>query len=89
MSKMLSNAIDMIHAAGHRITIEGVETPERLRMLKATGQVDFIQGYLISRPLEIGNFTKFLAAQTTQADQRPRLVAEARLPLTLARAGRD
>jgi len=89
MSKMLSNAIDMIHAAGHRITIEGVETPERLRMLKATGQVDFIQGYLISRPLEIGKFTKFLAAQTTQADQRPRLVAEARLPLTLARAGRD
>jgi sensor c-di-GMP phosphodiesterase-like protein len=75
MSRMLVSTIDMIHAAGHRITVEGVETEDRLRMLKATGQVDFVQGYLISRPLEIGRFVTFLDEQNTPALRRPRLVA--------------
>ncbi len=75
MCKMLGNAIDMVHAAGHRITVEGVETEERLRMLKATGQVEFVQGYLISRPLDIARFVQFLGEQGVPMGQRPRLVA--------------
>jgi len=75
MSRMLLSTIDMIHAAGHRLTVEGVETEDRLRMLKATGKVDFVQGYLISRPLEIGRFVTFLEEQNTPAMRRPRLVA--------------
>lgn len=75
MCKMLGNAIDMVHAAGHRITVEGVETEERLRMIKATAQVDFVQGYLISRPLDIARFVQFLGEQGVPMGQRPRLVA--------------
>lgn len=75
MCKMLGNAIDMVHAAGHRITVEGVETEERLRMLKATGQVEYVQGYLISRPLDIARFVQFLGEQGVPMGQRPRLVA--------------
>lgn len=75
MCKMLTNAIDMVHAAGHRITVEGVETEERLRLVKATGQVEFVQGYLISRPLDIARFVQFLGEQGVPLGQRPRLVA--------------
>ena len=75
MARMLVNAIDMIHAAGHRLTVEGVETEERLLMLKATGQVDFVQGYLISRPLDIARFAQLLADQSMPTPLRPQLVA--------------
>ena len=78
MNKMLFSTIDLIHATGHRITVEGVETEDRLRMLKATGQVDFVQGYVISRPLEIGCFVAFLRQEDVPAERRPRLVAQSR-----------
>jgi EAL domain-containing protein (putative c-di-GMP-specific phosphodiesterase class I) len=35
------------------VTAEGVETPEQFERLKALG-VDFAQGYLLGRPLPIG-----------------------------------
>lgn len=75
MARMLANAIEMIHAAGHRITVEGVETEERLQTLKQTGQVDCIQGYLISRPLDIRRFVQFLVEHSTPIPLRPHLVA--------------
>lgn len=75
MSKMLVSTIEMIHFAGHRLTVEGVETEDRLRMLKSTGMVDFVQGYLISRPLDIGRFVTFLEEQNVPEKRRPRLVA--------------
>ena len=61
MAGLLSNIIDMIHDSGRRIVIEGVETAERMQMISASGMVDYAQGYFISRPLEIGQLTKFLA----------------------------
>lgn len=75
MSKMLGNAIEMIHAAGHKITVEGVETEQCLAMLKSTGQVDFVQGYLISRPLDITRFVNMLVEQSMPQRLRPTLVA--------------
>ena len=75
MSRMLANAIEMIHTAGHHITVEGVETRERLDMLKAIGQVDFVQGYFISRPVEIDRFVTLLAESASPVPLRPHLVA--------------
>jgi sensor c-di-GMP phosphodiesterase-like protein len=75
MARMLGSAIEMVHAAGHRVTVEGVETEERLAMIKTSGQVDFVQGYLIARPLDIGRFVQFLGEQGMVAPLRPRLVA--------------
>lgn len=75
MSRMLLHTIEMIHSAGHRITVEGVESEERLQLIKATEQVDFIQGYLISRPIDIDRFVEFLTQLGTPAARRPRLVA--------------
>lgn len=72
MGQMLGNAIHMIHVSGRPIVIEGVETEERLAMLRATGQVDYVQGYLISRPLDAERLSGFLARRTME---RPRLVA--------------
>lgn len=73
MHRLLLSTIEMIHTAGHRITVEGVESEARLRELKATGHVQFAQGYHIGRPLDIDRFVKVLGEET--AASRPRLVA--------------
>lgn len=73
MHRLLLSTIEMIHTAGHRITVEGVESEARLRELKATGHVQFAQGYHIGRPLDIDRFVKLLGEQAGSA--RPRLVA--------------
>jgi sensor c-di-GMP phosphodiesterase-like protein len=75
MNKMLVNAIELIHSAGHRLTVEGVETEDRLQMLKSTGLVHFAQGYLISRPLDIDRFVQFLGEERVFVAKPHRLVA--------------
>lgn len=64
MARILSHAIEMAHESGRAIVIEGVETRERLDMLRANPLVDFAQGYYISRPLAIDAFIAFIAAWT-------------------------
>ncbi|WP_223999761.1 EAL domain-containing protein [Aureimonas sp. SA4125] len=60
MSRMLGFAVDMIHASGWPIIVEGVETAERLRQLRAMpSAIDFVQGYHISRPLDVEAFCAF------------------------------
>jgi sensor c-di-GMP phosphodiesterase-like protein len=73
MHRLLFSTIEMIHTAGHRITVEGVESEARLRELKATGHVQFAQGYHIGRPLDIDRFV--LALGEDSGASRPRLVA--------------
>jgi EAL domain-containing protein (putative c-di-GMP-specific phosphodiesterase class I) len=73
MHRMMFSTIEMIHAAGHRLTVEGVESEERLRQLAATGHVQFAQGYHIARPLDIDRFV--LVLNERAAASRPRLVA--------------
>lgn len=75
MGRMLDHAIDLIHAAGRVLVVEGVETRERLEKLKARGRVDFAQGYGIARPLTIEAFAGFLAGQGPGPTDKPRLVA--------------
>lgn len=75
MSTMLAHAIDLVQASGRSLVVEGVETMDRLNALKATGMVDFAQGYGISRPLLIEPFVAYLADHGPRPLTRPRLVA--------------
>lgn len=61
LAQMLPEALAMIRHAGRKTVVEGVETEDRLAMLRATGLVDFIQGYIISRPVPIQRFVQVLA----------------------------
>ena len=75
MSTMLAHAIDLVQASGRSLVVEGVETMDRLNALRATGMVDFAQGYGISRPLLIGPFIDYLTEHGPRPLTRPRLVA--------------
>ena len=62
MAQMLHHAIDMIQTTGRIIVIEGVETAERLALLRSMqGRIDYVQGYHIARPLDIAGFAAFIA----------------------------
>lgn len=61
MAKMLVHALDMVHTSGRAILVEGVESEERLELLRKTAQVDYVQGYFISRPLLINGFLEYLS----------------------------
>jgi sensor c-di-GMP phosphodiesterase-like protein len=61
MARMLLHAIEMVDTSGRAIVVEGVETCERLELLRKTKRVDFVQGYFVSRPLPIGPLAEFLA----------------------------
>jgi sensor c-di-GMP phosphodiesterase-like protein len=61
MARMLGHAIDMVRASERTIVVEGVETAERLRQLRAViPPIDLVQGYFISRPLSAEDFAAFL-----------------------------
>jgi sensor c-di-GMP phosphodiesterase-like protein len=60
MGRMLVQVIEMIKTSGRPIVVEGVETQARLNVLRATGMVDWVQGYVIARPLGIGDLVAFL-----------------------------
>jgi sensor c-di-GMP phosphodiesterase-like protein len=76
MGQMLGHAIDMAHAAGRTLVVEGVETAARLDMLRQGGRVDLAQGYHIARPLDFDHFARFIAERgPTPQRSRPTLVA--------------
>ncbi len=56
---IVRSTIDLAHALEMEVTAEGVETPAALALLSVMG-CDMIQGYLISRPVEIDAFRQFL-----------------------------
>ena len=61
MAQMLRHAVEMIRATGRAMVVEGVETAERLALLRSMqARVDFAQGYHIARPLDIDAFAAFL-----------------------------
>lgn len=70
MGRMLHHAVEMIHATGRVMVIEGVETQERLRLLrKMKTQIDLVQGYYISHPLPIACFIDYLEARAVEPVQ--------------------
>jgi EAL domain-containing protein (putative c-di-GMP-specific phosphodiesterase class I) len=56
---IVRSTIDLAHALDMEVTAEGVETPAAMALLGVMG-CDMIQGYLISRPVEIEALRLFL-----------------------------
>ncbi|WIY53359.1 EAL domain-containing protein [Devosia sp. YIM 151766] len=75
MARMLDHAIDLIQASGRPLVVEGVETQQRLDLLKADGRADFAQGYAIARPLPLEAFIAFFAEHGPHPAANSRLVA--------------
>jgi len=77
-SRMLDLAIEVVHATGKTLVVEGIETEERLRHLRSLKPaVEYVQGYHISRPVEIGAFAAFLAGFDMAEEQEREIVAAA------------
>lgn len=74
LRQMLPNALSLLQHPGRVIVVEGVESEDRLAMLRATGHVDQVQGYLISRPLAPSALKEYLANHVSDL-RMPRLVA--------------
>lgn len=72
LGQMLPNALHMVHQTGRITVVEGVETVERLAQLRASGNVDRVQGYVIARPMPIERFVAFLAEQEAILDEARR-----------------
>jgi diguanylate cyclase (GGDEF)-like protein len=58
---IVRSVIDLGHNLGLRVVAEGVETTSVLLRLRATG-CDVVQGFLLARPMAIGQLTRWLAA---------------------------
>lgn len=56
---IVRSTIDLAHALELEVTADGVETPAALSLLAVMG-CDTVQGYLISRPLPVEGFIRFL-----------------------------
>lgn len=59
--ELVRGIVDLAHAVGKRVVAEGVETASQAELLRALG-CDFVQGYLVSRPLDVPHFEALLAA---------------------------
>ncbi|WP_161601186.1 EAL domain-containing protein [Neoaquamicrobium microcysteis] len=71
MAQMLRHAVEMIQATGRVMVVEGVETAERLALLRRMqARIDYVQGYFISRPLDIGGFVAFMTPQPVSLAER-------------------
>jgi diguanylate cyclase (GGDEF)-like protein len=63
---IVRSTIELGHNMGLVVIAEGVETAESWDILKALG-CDMAQGYYISRPLPVGEFTEWMAARRASA----------------------
>ncbi len=62
--------ITMSHGLGLSVIAEGVETAEQLEALKAKG-CDAVQGYFLSRPLELDAYRRYLDGEKPAPTRRP------------------
>jgi EAL domain-containing protein (putative c-di-GMP-specific phosphodiesterase class I) len=60
---VVRSIVDLGHALGFRIIAEGVEAEETWQQLADIG-VDYIQGYVMTRPLAAEQFTEWLEGRT-------------------------
>ena len=56
---VVDSVVDMIKKLNMKIIAEGVETKQQLEAMEKAG-VDYIQGYIFSKPLPTEEFIKFL-----------------------------
>lgn len=65
MARMLFIAMEMIAATGRPVVVEGVDSIERMETLRSMSYLaQFVQGYLISRPVAADAFTRLLLDRT-------------------------
>lgn len=76
---LVRSTIDVAHALGMEVTAEGVETAGALALLRVMG-CDHIQGYLVSRPLELSALGDLLGDKDFGASFA-RAVSPFRLPV--------
>jgi EAL domain-containing protein (putative c-di-GMP-specific phosphodiesterase class I) len=55
----VNTAITMAHKLGMKVVAEGIETQEQLEFLREN-KCDYVQGYLLSRPLTMPQLHHFL-----------------------------
>jgi EAL domain-containing protein (putative c-di-GMP-specific phosphodiesterase class I)/GGDEF domain-containing protein len=67
-SLLVRSTIDLGHSLGMQVTAEGVETETALSLLALMG-CDAAQGYLIGRPMPLGDLFEFLKRGQEQAIQ--------------------
>ncbi len=84
---MIEAVLDMAHRIGLRVTCEGVETEEQVRMLEGMG-CDFFQGYYYGRPMASEQVIPFLAATAGNSYPGPELTFPAFPSMALACPGR-
>jgi sensor c-di-GMP phosphodiesterase-like protein len=65
LGRMLGHILELIKTSERSIIVEGVETEARLNSLRASDTVDYIQGYVLSRPVSIDEFAAFLETHGT------------------------
>lgn len=63
LGRMFEQVLHLASASGNIIVVEGVESEARLQLLRETGLVQYVQGYVFSRPVAISEFVAFLAAR--------------------------
>lgn len=51
--------VALARGMGLRIVVEGVETPQQRDFFSAKHPIDYMQGYLFSKPLSAGEFAAF------------------------------
>lgn len=58
---LVRSTIDLAHALGMEVTAEGVDSPAAMALLKVMG-CDLMQGFLIAKPMPLGELRAFLDA---------------------------
>jgi EAL domain-containing protein (putative c-di-GMP-specific phosphodiesterase class I)/GGDEF domain-containing protein len=67
---LVKSTIDLAHSLGLKVTAEGIETHEVLAMLTGMG-CDLAQGYLIARPMPLGELIGFLNSEAKAEPAKP------------------
>lgn len=65
---LVRSTIDLAHALGMEVTAEGVDSAAAMALLRVMG-CDMIQGYLIAKPMQLGELRAFLDMREDKGDQ--------------------
>jgi EAL domain-containing protein (putative c-di-GMP-specific phosphodiesterase class I) len=77
---IVRSIVELARTLGLKVVAEGVEETPTYELLEATG-CDFAQGYLISRPMPLEEFTAWITTTEWMTPRPPRLVPRSVTPL--------
>jgi diguanylate cyclase len=67
---LVRSTIDLAHALGMKVTAEGVDSAAAMALLRVMG-CDMVQGYLIAKPMPLGELRTFLDMRDESAGDSP------------------